>query len=222
MKKQFAWILGGAWLVGMGVVASMSACSGDDTVVKDSGTKDQTSGDTGGKDVVTQDQNNGDTGPQDAGADCKNIPDGAPFNTVDSGPFCPFQGDGSTFGPCQPTEHCCLPASGNSTCTANGTACVFAKDAATNSDFQCNETNDCTSGQVCCENAGALIQQDLGCTKYDFVSGQKGTSCVQTSCPQGQGQICGSTADCPQGKTCFPVNTKAMWLGVCVSPDGGI
>jgi len=221
MKKQFAWILGGAWLVGMGVVGSMSACSGDDTVTKDSGPKDSTSGDTGGKDVVTQDQNNGDTGPKDAGADCKNVPDGAPF-TTDSGPFCPFQGDGSTFTSCLGTEHCCLPAKGNSTCTPNGTACVFAADAATNSDFQCDETNDCTTGQVCCENAGALIQQDPGCTMYDFVSGQKGTSCVQTACPQGQGQVCGSNADCPTGKTCFPVNTKAMWLGVCVSSDGGI
>ena len=218
-KQQFAWILGGAWFVGMGVVASMSACSGDDSTVKDSGPKDSTSTDTGNKDVVTQDQNSGDSSPQDAGPDCKTV--NGPF-TNDSGPFCPFQGDGSTFASCLPTEHCCLPASGNSTCTPNGTACTFTKDAATNSDFQCNETNDCTTGQVCCENAGAQIQQDPGCTQYDFVSGQKGTSCVQTACPAGQGQICGSTADCPTGKTCFPVNTKAMWLGVCVSSDGGI
>jgi hypothetical protein len=221
MKKQFAWILCGTWFVGMGFVASMNACSGDDTLPKDSGPKDQTSGDTSKPDTGTPDTGT-DGGPKDANtSDCKNVPEAAPF-TTDSGPFCPFQGDGSTFGACLGTEHCCLPASGNSTCTPNGTACTFAKDAATNSDFQCNETNDCTTGQVCCENAGALIQQDPGCTMYDFVSGQKGTSCVQTSCPQGQAQVCGSNADCTGGKTCFPVNTKAMWLGVCVSADGGI
>ena len=152
-KQQFAWILGGAWFVGMGVVASMSACSDDDNTVKDSGTKDQTSGDTGNKDVVTTDQNSGDSNPpQDGGADCKTVPEAAPFTTLDSGPFCPFQGDGSTFASCTNAEHCCLPCSGagcgSSVCTPNGTACVFAKDAATNSDFQCNESNDCPVGNV--------------------------------------------------------------------------
>jgi hypothetical protein len=216
-KQQVAFILGGAWFAGMAVIASMSACSGD-TGTGDSGTKDQTSPDTGNKDTGTPDQNNGDTAPpQDAGADCKTVPTGAPF-TTDSGPFCPFQGDGSTFGACADGQHCCLPSTGNSTCAAT---CQFTNPDASNSDFQCNETNDCTTGQVCCENAGAQIQQDLGCTQYDFVSKQHGTTCVQTSCPAGQAQICGSTADCSGGKTCFPVNTKAMWLGVCVGPDGG-
>jgi hypothetical protein len=217
-KQQFAWILGGAWLVGMGGIAAMSACSGDDSTVKDSGTKDQTSADTGGnKDVNAQDQNSGDSSnPQDAGADCKTV--NGPFST-DAGPFCPFQGDGSTFAACNGTDHCCLPSSGNSTCAPT---CTFNNPDASNADFQCNETNDCTTGQVCCENAGAEIQQDLGCTMYDFVSKQKGTTCVATSCPSGQAQVCGSDADCTGGKTCFPVNTKAIWLGVCVSADGGI
>jgi hypothetical protein len=218
-KQQFAWILGGAWLAGMSLVGSMNACSSDNNPGTDSGPKDSTTKDQVAQDVVTQDQNNGDTGAQDAGPDCKTV--NGPF-TNDAGPFCPFQGDGSTFGSCTNAQHCCLPSSGNSMCTPNGTACTFAKDASTNSDFICNETNDCQTGQVCCENAGAQIQQDLGCTQYDFVSGQKGTSCVATACPAGQGQICGSTADCTGGKTCFPLNTKAMWLGVCVSSDGGI
>jgi hypothetical protein len=219
-KQQFAWILGGAWLVGMGGIAAMSACSGDDSTVKDSGTKDNSVSDTGGnKDTSTQDQNSGDSSnPQDAGADCKTVT--APF-TTDAGPFCPFQGDGSTFAACDNTQHCCLPASGNSVCNPLATACAFANDASTNSDFVCNETNDCPSGSICCDN-GEINPPDPGCG-YDFVSKQKGTSCVVgTTCPTGQGQICGGNADCPTGKTCFPVNTKAMWLGVCQSADGGI
>lgn len=216
MKKQFAWILGGAWLVGMGVVGSMSACSGDDTTTKDSGPKDSTTPDTGNKDVATTDGPT-DSGPSDVNtADCKTVPTGAPF-TTDSGPFCPFQFDGGVFAACANTEHCCLPSSGASSCTPLDASCVYPKpDASSNADFVCNETNDCPNGSVCCENAGAQIQQDPGCTQYDFVQQQHGTSCVTgTACPNGQAQICGSTADCPNGKTCFPVNTKAMWLGVC-------
>jgi hypothetical protein len=216
MKKQIAWIFGGAALVGLGMAGSLSACSGDNTKA-----------DAGGKDATT-DTAKQDSGGQDAGndvindvntADCKKVPANAPF-TTDSGPFCPFGGDGSTFAPCNTGEHCCLPSTGSSTCS--GTACVFSNDASTNSDFQCNETNDCNAGEVCCENAGSEVQQDPGCTTYDYVSKQHGTSCVSTSCPSGQAQVCGSDSDCPTGKTCFPTNTKAIWLGVCIGADGGI
>ncbi len=218
MKKQLAWILGGGAIVGLGMLASMSACSSDSTTT-DSGTKDQTSSDTNTKDQVVQDVIQNDA-PADAGADCKTVPSNAPF-TTDAGPFCPFQGDGGVFAACDNGQHCCVPGSGASTCQDAG--CVFAADAATNADFQCQETNDCPANNVCCENAGSQVQQDLGCTAYDFVSKQKGTSCVQgTACGAGQGQVCGSTADCSGGKTCFPLNTKGIWLGVCIGSDGGI
>lgn len=218
MKKQLAWILGGASIVGLGMVASLNACSGD-TATNDAG-KDVTTKDQSTNDVVTQDQNAGDTGPQDAGADCK-TPSG-PF-TTDAGPFCPFQvaPDGGTlFSDCPNGDHCCVSGSTSVPSTCQATACVFTTDASTNSDFQCNESNDCPGNQVCCENAGSEVLQDPGCTSYWFVSKQHGTTCMN-SCPSGQAQICGSSSDCKNGGTCVPVNTKAMWLGACQASDGG-
>src|SRR6185437_5967532 len=182
MKKQIAWIFGGAAIVGLGMMSSLSACSGDDTKT-DSGTKDATS-DTKANDVTQQDVVQNDSQPpQDAGADCK-TPSG-PFST-DAGPFCPFQvgADGGTvFSACADGQHCCIP-NGNGASTCQAGACTFP-DAG--SDFQCNETNDCPgNNMVCCENAGAEISQDVGCTAYDFVSKQHGTSCVANACPAGQ------------------------------------
>jgi hypothetical protein len=221
MKKQLAWILGGASIVGLGMVASLNACSGD-TQTTDAGGKDSTATkDQAVNDTSTQDQSTGqDTGVQDAGADCK-TPNG-PF-TTDGGPFCPFQqgADGGTlFSDCQNGQHCCIPGSTSTPSTCQASTCTFAADAATNADFQCNESNDCPNNQVCCENAGAEVQQDPGCTSYWFVSKQHGTTCMN-SCPSGQAQICGSSADCKNGGTCVPVNTKAIWLGACQAADGG-
>jgi hypothetical protein len=221
MKKQLAWIFGGVAIVGLGMASSLSACSSDDSGAPDgSNPKDSTTPtDTGTKDTSTTDTGPGDAGPNDTGTGCEvSVPANAPF-TTDAGPYCPFQGDGSTFGACNNGQHCCVTTAQNN---CSDTACPDADV----SDFQCNETNDCPSGNVCCEVAGSTVKgPDPGCS-YDFVSGQKGAVCVQgTACPTGQPQICGAASDCnvaaDAGNTCYPLDTKAMWLGVCHTPDGG-
>ncbi len=211
--KKLAWIVGGGSVAAaLGLLAMMGGCTsgnGQNDGGTDSTTKD-TSSDNNTNDVATE-------GGQDAGADCKTVPTGAPFET-DAGPYCPFQAsaDGGTkFGACGQGFHCCDYTSGSnpSVCEPNGTACAF--EAGTNADFQCNETADCPNGNVCCMSNGATLGQDLGCS-YFFASKDHGTSCVQgTACPGTQLQICGQTADCPNGKTCQPLNTLAVWLGVC-------
>ena len=221
MKKQLAWILGGASIVGLGMIASLNACSGD-TQTTDAGGKDSTTKDQATSDVATQDQNAQDTGIQDAGPDCKNVPTTFPF-TTDSGPFCPFQqgADGGTlFSACADGEHCCISGSTSIPSTCQATTCTFPTDAATNSDFECNETNDCPANNVCCLKAPGHLSPEIGCPSYDYVSTQRGTYCA-TACATGEAQICGANSDCT-GKTCFPVNTKGMWLGACVGADGGI
>jgi hypothetical protein len=217
MKNKMAWILGGGATVGLVMIAaSLGACSSGDSTTKDAG-KDVTTADTGKQDTGTQDTGTPDTGIQDAGADCKNVPSSFPF-TTDSGAYCPFQqaADGGTmFGPCNVGDHCCVyPVSSNlpSTCNGGNTACSIATDAGT-ADFGCNETNDCPSNQVCCLTAPGYLSQDPGCMSYYFVGKNAGTSCA-ASCGT-QPQLCGSDSDCPQGKTCKPVNTKGMWLGAC-------
>src|SRR5579885_1583589 len=178
MKKQLAWILGGASIVGLGMIASLNACSGD-TQTTDAGGKDSTTKDQAVNETSTLDQSTQDTGVQDAGADCKNVPSNFPF-TTDSGPFCPFQqgADGGTlFSACNDGQHCCIPGSTSIPSTCQNGTCVFTTDAATNSDFECNESNDCPGNNICCLKAPGHLAQDPGCTMYDFVSSQRGTYC---------------------------------------------
>jgi hypothetical protein len=214
MKKQLAWILGGGSVVAVGVIAGslMGGCTNNDGN-KDSGVDSAT--DTTQNDVANNDVAN-DQGAPDAGADCKTVPSGAPFET-DSGPYCPFQATadgGLLFSSCGRGNHCCDWTSGSnpSTCQPLATPCGF--DAGTNADFVCNESADCAQGQICCM-PGATSGQDLGCSYY-FAGKDHGTTCVTgTTCPSGL-QICGQTADCPNGKTCQPLSTLAAWLGVCL------
>jgi len=213
MKNRMAWVLGGGAAVGMAMIAaSLGACSSPGTTT-DAGKDVTTTTDTGtNKDTGTTP----DTGIQDAGADCKNVPSSFPFST-EAGPYCPYQADGSAPD-CLLGDHCCVYKTIGvpSTCNTASTACTPGSDAGT-TDFQCEETNDCTgTGQVCCLNAPGSLNQDPGCTSYWFVSHMSGTSCMTTSCGT-QPQLCGSNADCANlsGKTCTPVNTKGIWIGVC-------
>jgi len=214
MKTQLAWIFGGGSVVALGLLTTVGGCSSSGNG-NDAGPDVTSMQDSSGNDV----SNNNDVGSdvQDAGGpDCKTVPTGAPFET-DSGPYCPFQASpdgGQLFGPCGRGNHCCDFTSGSnpSTCEPLATACTF--EAGTNADFQCNETADCPNGSICCMNANATLGQDQGCT-YFFASKDHGTSCVTgTTCP-GPIQVCGQTADCPSPKTCMPMDTLAVWLGVC-------
>ncbi len=213
MKTQLAWIFGGGSVVALGLLTTVGGCSSNGNGT-DAG-PDVTTMQDSGNDVSNQDVVGNDV--QDAGGpDCKTVPTGAPFET-DSGPYCPFQAaadGGELFGPCGRGNHCCDFTSGSnpSTCDPLATACPF--EAGTNADFQCNETADCPNGSICCMSASATLGQDQGCS-YFFASKDHGTSCVTgTTCP-GPIQVCGQTADCPSGMTCQPLDTLAVWLGVC-------
>lgn len=217
MKNRMAWILGGGAAVGMAMIAmSLGACSSGGGTGTDAG-KDVTTADTGKADTGSDTGTTPDTGIQDAGADCKTVPSSFPFST-DAGPFCPYVASadgGTTFADCANGEHCCVYKQSTnlpSTCNAGATACTPGLDAGT-TDFECEETNDCTGGNVCCLTAPGFLAQDQGCTAYHYVSSMKGTTCM-ASCGS-QPQICGSNADCTGGKTCQPVNTKGIWIGAC-------
>jgi len=208
MKKQLAWIVGGGSVAAMALLTTIGGCSNNNNNGEDAG-KDAT-----GQDVMMgQDVANDQVVQDSGGADCHTVPQGVPFNG-DAGPYCPYQlsADGGTlFGACGQGNHCCDFTSGSnpSTCEPLGTACTF--EAGTNADFQCNVPGDCTAGQSCCMNASATLGQDTGCSYY-FESKDHGTTCMQT-CPGLQ--LCGQTSDCPNGKTCQPLYTLAVWLGVC-------
>jgi len=220
MKKQIAWILGGASIVCLGMLASLDACSSN-TETTDGG-HDATA-DTKANDAPnTQDVANDTSQPQDAGADCKAVPSSWPYpGDGSAGPFCPYLYDGGVFADCPANQHCCVPAATSTPSFCSTGACQFAAEAGTNADFQCEDITECTAGQVCCANVGVEIEYDLGCTLYDYAGHQTGSVCA-SSCATGQAQLCASNAECAGGKTCFPLNTKGTWMGVCVGTDGGI
>ena len=228
MKKQFAWILGGAWLVGMGGVAGMSACSSDDSVIKDSGTKDQTAADTGGKDVVTQDQNSGDTGSDAGTADCGSIPS---LHTSEAGAiFCGYMPDGGPAFSCTTGTQCCLGGKVGSNflpedCVTFGNACDNPPPDASSPGLpiECNQNADCTAngktGNVCCLQGATAPALVPNCSYYKSTQGTAikceaadAGACTGTS----DIQICEQTSDCPTPKTCTPTKWKLYQLGFCL------
>ena len=228
MKKQhFAFILGGAWLAGMSVIASMSACSGD-TTTTDSGPKDSTAPKDQSVDQNTQDQNNQDTGPGDSGtADCGSIPK---LHVSEAGAiFCGYPADGGSSFSCTTGTQCCLgggksPNFFPEDCEGFGTVCQNpGPDAGVPSGIaiECNQNADCTangkSGNVCClQGAGAPALQQ-GCGYYKSQGGTAIT-CEQGATCSGATdiQICSADTDCPQGKTCTPMKWKLYQLGFCM------
>jgi hypothetical protein len=226
-KQQFAFILGGTWLVGMAGIAAMGACSSDDSVVKDSGTKDQTSFDGGNKDVVTQDQNVGDgPGPDTGNPDCGSIPS---LHTSEAGAiFCGFPADGGSSFSCTTGNQCCLGGKVGSNflpedCTTWGGACDNPPpDAAVPGvPIECNQNADCTangkSGNVCCLQGAGAPAQVQGCGYFKSQGGtailcEQGTTCTGAT----DIQICEQTSDCPNGKTCTPMKWKLYQLGFCM------
>ena len=152
--------------------------------------------------------NDGSDDASDAGSDAPPLQDAACaklFPTDGSSLFCPFQQVGNQ---CQPTQECCTPAIGTSTCAAKGTACPA--DAAV---VQCEGKLDCDqpTNLICC-GAATLVTSDAGCmTPSTFT----GTYC-RTTCQSGELIICSRPEECPAGKTCTPFKTHAINFGACL------
>jgi hypothetical protein len=199
-------------VLGAAACAMVAACgliSGLDSLsVEDASTFDgSTSSDTAASDVVVSDGQQ-DASSSDADSDCKTAK--TPV-TDDSGPFCPYQGDGSTSGNCATGQQCCeyVDAGTPSTCQSFQIPCgVNVLE-----DFECDETNDCppTSTAECCLTG--TVQLTPGCSYYE------GKNVTGTTCVTGQQpcvtQICGSSADCPGGHVCTPLDVRGIWLGFC-------
>jgi hypothetical protein len=225
MKKQIAWIFGGATVLCMGMVASLNACSNNNGGT-DGGTKDAAL-DTKG-DVST----NPDSGPGDAGsdvvttADCGSIPT---LHPTEAGTiFCGYPPDGGPSFSCTTGNQCCLGGhiSGNQyapeKCVGFDTVCDNpAPDGG--SPIQCGQNSDCTAnnkaGDVCCLQGAGAPAQVAGCSYYK----SQGGNAIMCETPSNGActgatdiQICSSDADCPSGKTCTPMKWKLYQMGFCL------
>ncbi len=227
MKKQLAWILGGASLVGLGMIASLNACSGDtatnDGGLKDSTTKDQSTTDTGTPDTGSQDGGT-DTG---TGAECGSTPT---LHPTEAGTiYCGFSDAGALD--CPTGQQCCLGGKSGTTfdpekCMTFGATCDNpSPDASTSPGIpiECGQNSDCTannlSGNVCCLQGATAPAVVSGCTYYKATGGTAikcETASAGACTGSGDVQICSSTADCPTGKTCTPMKWKIYQMGFCM------
>ncbi len=228
MKKQLAWILGGASMVGLGMIASLNACSGD-TQGTDAGGKDSTAKDQAVDNAVP------DTGTQDAGndvvtsGDCGSTPT---LHTSEAGAiFCGYLPDGGPSFSCTTGQECCLGGKTGNTfapekCDTFGAVCDNpSPDASTSPGLaiECNQNADCTAngktGNVCCLQGASAPAQVSGCSYYKATGGTA-IACETANagaCTGGTDvQICSSTSDCPSGKTCTPMKWKLYQLGFCL------
>jgi hypothetical protein len=216
--QTVAFILGGAFVVsaaGMSLAACSSSGTGNPSTGDDGGgTHDGTTGDTG--------NGNGDTG---TGTDTGGGDDGgeggcqgtAPtFHPSDggTGPYCPFSKTGDAGNiTCAKGQHCCETAADAgtpSTCSDISSACPSA-----DTEWQCEDPLDCTSGNVCCAITSGP-GQDPGCTWY-FLHAFKGTVCrpADAGCAAGQIVVCESDSECPNGQKCQNVKAKGASFGFC-------
>lgn len=229
MKKQhFAFILGGTWLAGMSLIASMGACSGD-TTPTDSGKQDVTTKDSPTNDVLQQDQNVSDGGTETSTGDCGSIPT---LHTSDAGAiFCGYPADGGPSFSCGTGTQCCLgggksPNFFPEDCESWGTVCQNpGPDSGVPAGLaiECNQNADCTangkSGNVCCLQGATAPALQGSCGYYKSTQGTAIT-CEAPSNGACTGatdiQICEQTSDCPSGKTCTPMKWKLYQLGFCL------
>lgn len=149
--------------------------------------------------------------------------------------YCPFSAvDGGKNVFCPHGQHCCETPESTppipSTCEPSTTACPVANST----DWQCEGTPDCSSGQVCC-GAGKVENQAAqpGCGPDGgtvppsiFVSKfTPGSTCAATCVAVGTGavawQICSQTSECPAGQTCVPVEPKGNTIGACCTGSAG-
>jgi hypothetical protein len=184
-----------------------SGGGGDDAGV-DTGSPDAAGPDSAGPDAAP------DAGP-DTGVDAGTTDCGAPVSlhpvAAGTGPFCPFGAvDGGGSLTCAFGEHCCEPNAGTSTCASDCSG-VPVPDAGSITDWQCQDSNSCPSGQVCCANGTA--DHDPACSYY-FLHKLTGTVCA-TACAAGQVTVCERLGDCSGGTTCVPAKGKGAQFGVC-------
>jgi len=230
MKKQIAWIFGGLSVAGVAMVASLNACSsGDDSTVKDSGTKDSTGTDTGTPDGGTTDSGTKDTGVDTGTPDCGSTPT---LHVTDAGSiFCGYDDGGSSFS-CTTGNQCCLGGKqGNNflpeDCVAWGAACDNpAPDAGSSNavPIECEQNADCTANghanNACCLQGASAPTAVTGCGYYKAVGGTQvvcETPSDAGACTgSGEVQICSSDGDCPAGHTCTPMKWKLYQVGFCL------
>ena len=94
---------------------------------------------------------------------------------------------------------------------------------------QCDDASDCKGISVGC-TADTCPMGSLCCGSLTATMGMvSGATQCQTSCNQGQGQLCSPMAPCPNGEACIPIGGGTAGTGavsVCRTPmgkgDGGV
>ena len=225
MRKHLVWIAAGTSLVGLGMLASIEACSSGDNTI-DAG-KDATA-DVGSKDTGV-DQNIPETGPQDAGAGCKKDPTLHPSTPGQI--FCGFT-DAGSFS-CDGGAECCLGGKlgtgfAPETCATFGATCSNGTNPIP---IECTQPEDCTAngmtGAACCLKGASPPVQVAGCDPQNLkMQGGTAIACEATdagsgdaggsSCAAGEIQVCEAQSDCPSGKTCTATRWKLYEIGVCL------
>lgn len=225
-KKTLAWLLG-ACLVGGSAAGGILACSSDGDGDLPSDDNGQDSG--GGSDATTGTDGGrgdgggtGDGGTRTDGGDggTGTCPDNLQLRPSDGGVFCPFANtnlpDGSPFAiTCDIGQHCCVypfnssQPSSNQASDCQTTCPTF--DAG-GSDYECDEAQDCPSGNICCVNANPPDLDNEFCSRVRVL---KTTRC-RTSCQAGEFQACQTQAECASGFTCTPTKYPGKQVGVCI------
>ena len=227
MKKQIAWIFGGLSVACVGMVASLSACSGDDSTTTDGGGKDSTADTTTGPDTGTDSAT--DAGNDVSTVDCGSTPT---LHTSEAGTiFCGYPADGGSSFSCTSGNQCCLGGKNGNTflpedCVTWGGACDNpAPDSGTLNavPIECNQNADCEAngqgGSACCLQGAGAPAVVAGCGYYKSQGGTA-VACEATDAGacngSGEIRICAQQSDCPQGKTCTPMKWKLYQLGFCL------
>ncbi len=226
--KRAAWVTGGLFVAGAGVLGFI-ACSSDTTSTPVTPTAvDSGKADTGV--IVGADGAAGDAG---AGLDSGKVCD-PPFPIRDpgAGPYCPFQlaADGGILSTnCAAAEACCYyqgaPPSPPSFCEVNRT-CTFKQSAIeagagyNGIAWHCSDKSHCPTGNDCFvvpnPDGGkpvGFVPDVLGCPnlKGSFVFG---TRCMPSQ-TAGSVKLCSTMEGCPTGYTCTPFTTNARQLAYC-------
>ncbi len=238
--STFAWALGAVAAVGLGMAAeACSSSSSTPVTTTDGGHSSSSSGMTNssGTGASQSSGTGGSSATSVSGGGSTGTCYGVATQTYPEdggGMYCPFSavGDGGKNAVCTHGEHCCeTPESAGtpSTCVSGGATCPVPNST----DWNCEGTPDCNSGQVCC-GAGKIMNQAAqpGCGSGGatlppsiYVSGFiPGPTCAASCAGIGSGvpwQICSQTSECPSGQTCIPVKPKGNTIGACCTGSAG-
>jgi len=110
-----------------------------------------------------------------------------------------------------PATSCCELSNGDGgttyTCEPEGTACTGGTQ------ISCNETSDCSGGDVCCIAANTTSTATVSCQK--LVSGKCPAATI------GSAQICRSSTEC-NGSSCQFWSCLGNTIEACTNPVPGI